>query len=300
MPHFRRTAALIAAAALAAPAAAQAGEAHSPSPRIVVSSIAKPLPPAKAKRLQDRIARGGRLPKGPRLSSTRGLEKVRSPHAVAPGPASGAELLAANAGPAHSAAKLFGFHGTYASKRTPIVQWINYTYSRVIPNLGGTFIAPAVYEVAHGGHTPNGCGATYNGIYCGGLNTIGFSSLYAQSAFNNIGDSAFAGLLAHEFGHGAQQWLRLNDGLMRYVHYSEGFADCMAGGWLAQMYNWGYVDSVGRGDWREYLDVLTQLSDTTTTLDNHGRPEWRHAAATYGWNYGMRGCAAWGRQLVNS
>jgi hypothetical protein len=298
MHGFRRTAAVVAATAvaLAAPAAAQA----SASPKFVVSSIAKPLPPAKVEKLQKRIARGARIPNGPRLATTKGLDKVRAPRIAAPGPSAASELLASNGSPALSAGKLFGFEGTYATKRTPLIQWINYTYSRVIPNLGGTFRAPDVYEVAHGGYTPNGCGSAYNGIYCGGVNTIGFSSLYAQNSFNNIGDSAFAGLLAHEFGHGAQQWLGLNGGDMRYTHYSEGFADCMAGGWLAQMYNWGYVDSVGRGDWREYLDVLTALSDTTTTMYNHGRPEWRHAAATYGWNYGMRGCAAWGRQLVNA
>lgn len=304
MHTLRRTAIAIAAAALALPAAAQASDRHDKgpdAPRIVVRSIAKPLPPAKAKALQQRIARGAKLPQGPRLTRTRGLERAHTVKPVAPGPAADSQLLlSAGAQASPEAARLFGFHGTYATKRTPLVQWINYTYATVIPGLGGTFRAPAVYEVAHGGRTPNGCGATYNGIYCPSVNTIGFSSLYAQNAFNTIGDSAFAGLIAHEFGHGAQQWLNLNGGLMRYTHYSEGFADCMAGGWLAQMYNWGRVDSVGRGDWREYLDVLTTLSDTTTTLHNHGRPEWRHAAATYGWNYGMRGCASWGRQLVAS
>lgn len=300
--HTLRRTAIVIAAALAIPAAtAQASERADAGPRIVVRSIAKPLTPAKAKALQQRIAKGAKLPQGPRLARTRGLEQVRTVKPGTPGSAADAQLLlSAGAQASPAAARLFGFQGTYATKRTPLLQWINYTYARVIPGLGGTFRAPAVYEVAHGASTPNGCGAANNGIYCGSVNTIGYSSLYAQNAFNTIGDSAFAGLLAHEFGHGAQQWLNLNGGLMRYTHYSEGFADCMAGGWLAQMYNWGYVDSVGRGDWREYLDVLTALSDTTTTLDNHGRPEWRHAAATYGWNYGMNGCASWGRQLVAS
>ncbi len=300
MHTLRRTAVVI-AAALALPAAAQASERHEPKQQIIVRSVAKPLAPAKAKALQQRIARGAKAPRGPRLARNRGLERVRTLKPVTPGPAADAQqLLTAGATASPAAERLFGFHGSYATKRWPLVQWINYTYATVIPKLGGTFRAPAVYEVPHGGSTPNGCGAAYNGIYCGAVNTIGFSALYAQNAFDTIGDSAFAGLMAHEFGHGAQQWLGLNGGLMRYTHYSEGFADCMAGGWLAQMYNSGYVDSVGRGDWREYLDVLTHLSDATTTLDNHGRPEWRHAAASYGWNYGMRGCASWGRQLVNS
>lgn len=300
MHTFRRTAIVIAAAALAFPAASQASERHDRAERIVVRSIAQPLKPAKAQALQQRIARGAKLPQGPRLARTRGLDRDQTVKSAAPGSPADSQLLLAPGTQGAPGAKLFGFQGTYATKRTPLLQWINYTYAQVIPGLGGTFRAPAVYEVAHGASTPNGCGAAYNGIYCGGVNTIGFSSLYAQNAFNNIGDSAFAGLMAHEFGHGAQQWLNINGGLMQYTHYSEGFADCMAGGWLAQMYNWGRVDNVGRGDWREYLDVLTNLSSDTTTLHNHGRPEWRHAAATYGWNYGMRGCATWGRQLAAS
>ena len=292
MRTIRRTAALIvAAAAIAAPAAADAA-----TPKIVTSGVAKALPPAKAKQLQERMERTGRYPAGPRLASKRGLDRVRQPAVTAPAPSPGAEqILLAARPPAGS--RLFGFQGTYAQKRWNLIQWINYTYSRAVPEMGGRFSTPSVYEVAHGGRTPTGCGAVYNAMYCPAVNTIGFSASYGQAAFTNIGDSAFAGLLAHEYGHGVQQWMQLRGGLMNSTQYSEAFADCMAGGWLATMYNWGYMDNVGRGDWREYLDVLTNLSDATTTAYNHGRPEWRHQSAVRGWNYGMQGCVAWARQL---
>ena len=293
---FQVVSAVVLAAALGLPAATVAAE-RAPSPRVITDGVTKQLKPAKANRLARRAARNHRYPKGPRLSSNRGLARSR-PIELAPAGDPTAQVIAAPGAPILPTGKIFGFQGDYTSKKGPLVQWINYTYATIIPRLGGTFSAPAVYETRHGGATPQGCGPTYNGIYCPTVNTIGFSGFYGQAAFDNIGDAAFAGLLAHEFGHGAQQWLRLNGGLMRWLHYSEGFADCMAGGWLAQMYNWGYVDSFGRGDWREYLDVLENLSDRETRLDNHGAKEWRHAAATYGWNYGMRGCANWGAQLI--
>ena len=297
MSPLRRTAALIiATAALAAPAAAQAAQ-HPAGARIENSSIAKPLSPEKTFRLQQRIDRTGKFPAGPRLKSNRGLERVPRQRLTAPGNAAQSEQIAVPAA-LPPAGKLFGFQGTYATKRDPLIQWVSYVYSRAMGELGASFRQPLFYEVGHGGSTPNGCGAVYNGMYCGSVNTIGMSSLYAQNSFNNLGDAAFAGLLAHEYGHAAQQWLRINGGNMRYLHYSEGFADCMAGGWLNTMYRWGYGDRIGRGDWQEYLDVLTNLSDTTTTRDNHGRPEWRHAIATYGWNYGMRGCTQWARQMA--
>ena len=130
------------------------------------------------------------------------------------------------------------------------------------------------------------------------MHTVGYSWQYSQNVFDAVGDAGFAGLMAHEFGHAAQNTLGIRGGWMDRVVYKEAFADCMAGGWLVQMYNWGYYDNVGRGDWREWLDALTGLSDSTTTLDNHGTPAWRHQNATYGWNTGMRGCIAWFRSIA--
>jgi hypothetical protein len=298
MRRIRRTTALIiATAAVAAPAAAEAKSA----PKLVTSGITKPLTPEKAKRLQERLERTGRYPLGPRLSSNRGLERVKQQPVGKPAPAHDAEQIHLTDRPPAPGARLFGYQGTYAERKWPLIQWVNYVYATAIPNMGGAFRTPSVYEVPHGGYTPTGCGQIWNAGYCATLNSIGFSSYYGNWAFTNIGDAAFAALMAHEYGHGAQQWLRVWGGRMNKKFYVEGFADCMAGGWLAQMYNWRYVDGVGRGDWREYIDVLSNLSANVTAVSEHdyGPPAYRHAHAVYGWNYGMRGCLAWGRQMAS-
>lgn len=196
--------------------------------------------------------------------------------------------------------KMFGTIGTYAGKRNLMVQWVNYIYARNIPTIGGTYRAPAVYELPAGSYF--GCSGGFSAAaYCPATNIVAIEAAFMQPVFTRFGDSAVATAIAHEFGHGAERWLGFsNRGKFRYTLYGEGFADCMAGGFMASMYNLGRLDNLGRGDGQEMLDLMALVANATTTLDNHGNVAWRQALARYGWTYGMAGCAAWGRQLVRS
>ena len=120
-----------------------------------------------------------------------------------------------------------------------------------------------------------------------------------QNVFNTHGDAAFAGVIAHEYGHGVMHWSGFaGRGQFRYQLMREGFADCMAGAWVSYMYNSGHTDGIGRGDGIEVVDSLAAVGAASTRWDNHGDARWRSSAATYGWNVGFRGCLAWGRQIA--
>ena len=43
-------------------------------------------------------------------------------------------------------------------------------------------------------------------MYCPGPNAVGWSTDFGHLFFDNYGDAAFAAYMAHEYGHGAQQW----------------------------------------------------------------------------------------------
>jgi hypothetical protein len=266
--------------------------------QVITHGAKKALPFAKAKRLQRRARRHG-YPQGPKVKSTRGLTHIDPVlvddrrRAATPG----SEQLELKPGePPPAPGKLFGNTGTYDGKKWGIVAWVNYVYSVVIPQLGGSFTQPLVYEVPESGTV--GCGAiTNNAVYCFGINRVGWSVDFGRGYFDQVGDGGFATLLAHEYGHGAQNWFGFSRGNFTYTLYREGFADCMAGGWMYWMYAHGYTDALGKGDISELIDTLVKISSPTTTLDNHGDYHWRLAAASYGWNYGMQGCRNWGRQL---
>lgn len=272
-------------------------------PRIISSTPLKPVSFAEAKRRQAKAKRTGRRPRGPVLATTRGLTKVK---ALAPDgrgrtpSAEAQDVPIENSKPKDEGGKLFGYEGTYDGKKWPILNWVNYVYSRTIPALGGRFRQPAVGEVGPGGTTLAGCGPiTMNAMYCGSLNAVGWSSDFGHFFFDGYGDTAFATYMAHEYGHGAQQWLGINGGWMSYTLYSEGFADCMAGGWLYWMYAHGYTDTVGRGDLTEIVDGLVRGADAATDLGGHGDARWRVGMATYGWTYGQQGCRDWGRYVAS-
>jgi predicted metalloprotease len=190
--------------------------------------------------------------------------------------------------------ELFGQVNTYASSRNLLIQWVNYTFASHFP---ASFREPGVYEVRDAAVV---CGTrVYNAVYCPSRNLIAYSRKYAKYLYARIGDAGFAALIAHEYGHGVQQWLGYRSGRFRYELTGESFADCMAGGFMAQMSNWGYVDSLGYGDYREMLAAFRALSDRYTSTDGsgHGDAAWRTAKVNYGWSNGTRGCAEWGHQL---
>jgi hypothetical protein len=294
--------------ALAAPTAYAEGVLHPTTGKVprVLDAPKAPLTIAKAKAAQERAARSGRFPRAPRLATKLGLQRAdehgndHSRRLAQQGPA---ERIPMDSGrPVGELPKLFGYQGTFAEKRWPLVQWVNYVFATVVPTIGGHFRQPAVYEVGANGYAPDGCGPVANARFCwGGRNTMVMSVPFMQSVFDGFGDAAFASVAAHEYGHGAMAWLGFTGrGWFQYQLYREGFADCMAGAWLYWMHYNRYTDSVGRGDGQELIDIMSAIGSAITTVDNHGDARWRTALATYGWNYGFSGCASWGRQLANA
>jgi hypothetical protein len=309
MTRFRIALLVASAALVALPASALAdsdvgeGTTNGKLPRIISQAPMKPLAFGDARRAQARAKRTGHFPRGPLLATQRHLTKSRAlqPDDRRRTPSPDAQAVPIEPGkPTGANGKLFGFAGTYDGKKWGILNWVNYVYSLTIPQLGGAFRQPAVAEVPPGGTTPAGCGPiSNNATYCFGPNAVGWSTDFGHMFFDGYGDAAFAAYMAHEYGHGAQNWFGFFKGWFRYTLYSEGFADCMAGGWLYWMHAHGYTDSVGRGDTQEIVDGLVRGSDTTRDLGGHGDAQWRVGMASYGWNYGMQGCRNWGR-YVNS
>lgn len=195
--------------------------------------------------------------------------------------------------------EMFRTRGSYAGSKDVLAQWVNYVYADNIPALGGTYRAPTYYgEVPDG--TATGCSGgplRRNAMYCSTNNAIMFTRSYLRPAYNRYGDGAFAGVLAHEWGHGAQYWLGYgNRGQFQWTIYSEGFADCMSGGFMARMFNDGNLDA---GDLQELLRWRGRMGITSNDPHTHGSDRWRQDAVMYGYNNGMRGCAQWGYQLYS-
>jgi hypothetical protein len=236
------------------------------------------------------------FPEPPALPKGVKLERVK----VQSGPFS-SQLAPVRLSPDRPAeSELFGAKGTYDGSKDILAQWVNYIYADAIPALGGTYSPPVYYgEVPDGSAT--GCRGTItrNAVYCPTNNAIMYTRSFMRGVFNRYGDAAFTAILAHEWGHGAQQWLGFgNYGKFRYTIYSEGFADCMSGGFMARMYNDGHLDGIGRGDLPEYLAYRAQSGSPTNDLNGHGTGKWRTDLVRYGWTNGMSGCAQWGYQLT--
>ena len=282
--------ALAATLAVASPASAeeaQASHAELPASAKIVNAPPKLLSMKAAAKLRATK----RFPRPPRLKVDRSeLERSHEP-AVAPTPASPAPRLA-------PAERMFGNESAYAYKRDPILKAIQ-TYNMLnVPRNGGTYVAPRLYEVSNGGSLPGCTTAVYNGVYCGGaVNSIGWSMTWTAEAFRVSGDMRWATLIAHEYGHAAQGFLRISGGWMNYTLYREALADCMAGGFLYYAHANRLTDSVGRGDYNEFRDAFVALAAPTTQLNNHGTFAWRYALATYGWNTGFDGCTRWARSI---
>lgn len=297
MPRFTSLAlALAATAAMAVPTVASAN-----SQLKVLHKPGKPLAIAQGVKLQRKARQTGHYPTPPSLAVS--IKRLApAPKSFGGTPTQGAPVEVNAAKPQHRLGKLFGFQGVYDTKHIPLVQWVNYVYSVVVPTLGGHFVQPAIYEMTPpNGVTPNGCGSTLNNaLFCWNLNTMAYDTNWMRGIFDNLGDAAFASVVAHEYGHGTMAWLGLaGKGYFNYTLYSEGFADCNSGAWMFWMYYNHYTDSVGQGDTAELVNVWRALADQTTDLNNHGNANWRVAAVTYGWNNGFRGCANWGRELAS-
>lgn len=279
--------ALAATLAVASPASAETehgDHAELPASAKVVNAPAKRLSIKAAAKLRATK----RFPAPPRLKVDR--SKLERSHEPAVAPAGEAPRLAPGE-------RMFGNESPYAYKRDPILKAIQ-TYNMLnVPRNGGTYVAPRLYEVQHGGSLPGCNTAIYNGVYCGAVNSIGWSMGWTADAFRLSGDMRWATLIAHEYGHASQGFLRISGGWMNYTLYREALADCMAGGFLYYAHANRLTDSVGRGDYNEFRDAFAALASPTTQLNNHGTFEWRYALATYGWNTGFDGCTRWARSI---
>ena len=286
---MRRTARLTALAAglalvAAAPAAADARPGDLPAGAKVLGAP-KLLSVKQAAKLRDRRAAGKRTPRAPRLKvKAAKLARVQAPAALAgPAPAPGA--------------RMFGNEAAYSVKRDRVLGAIQSFNATFVPQLGGTYRPPALYEVAHGSKL---CGYTViNGAQCPTANgsAIAWSMTWTANAFQTSGDTMWAALIAHEYGHATQNYLGIRGGWFQYQLYGESFGDCMAGAFLWYASYNGMLDTVGRGDHYEFRDAFAALQSSSTTLNSWGTFEWRYAMAVYGWNNGFEGCTKWGRSI---
>jgi hypothetical protein len=288
MTSRTRIAALAVAASLAVPAVAAADVRHGgDTAGGKVVGTPKLLSVKAAAKLRTRIEKGKSAPKPPRLKiRTKRLERGHLMHEV---PVTGEQP--------EPGARMFGNEYGYAYKRDRILGAIQNFNATFVPQFGGRYTPPALYELPNGGLLPGCSDGVYNGAYCPGANTLGWSMAWTNDAFTRSGDMKWATLIAHEYGHAAQRFLNIRGGWMQYRQYSEGFADCMAGAFLWYAAYNGMVDSVGRGDYNEFRDALYSLQSPVTNLNTHGTYDWRYSLATYGWNTGFRGCTNWARSI---
>jgi hypothetical protein len=290
MTRFSRIAALTACLTLAASAgaSADAGDHDALPAGAKVVNVPERLSVAQANTLRARIDRTRRFPAAPRLVNVGRARLVRARQArvTPPVPAAG------------PGARMFGSESAYAYKRDAILGSIQNFNATNVPRHGGRYVPPALYELADGAqlYGCNGSGV-YNGAYCPWANTLGWSMTWTQNAFARSGDMKWATLIAHEYGHAAQNFLNIRGGWMQYTQYSEGFADCMAGAFFLWAYNGRITDTVGRGDGNEFRDAFVALQSNVTTLNTHGTFDWRYALALYGWNTGFDGCVNWARSI---
>ena len=276
--------ALAATLALAGAGTALADTGHGELPAgAKVLGAPKLLSVKAAAKTRTRMEAGKPVPRAPRLAvKTARLERTPAPAPLTgPKPAPGA--------------RMFGNEAGYSVKRDRILGAIQTFNATMIPQFGGRYVPPALYELQHGGAMCGG--AVYNGMYCPSSNAIGWSMAWTAGAFANSGDTMWATLLAHEYGHASQWFLGISGGWMQYTQYSEGFADCMAGAFLWYASYNRMLDNVGRGDGNEFRDAFVALQSPVTNLNTHGTIDWRYALATYGWNTGFQGCTQWGRSI---
>lgn len=119
-----------------------------------------------------------------------------------------------------------------------------------------------------------------NSYYCSANNSIYLGTSWNQSQLNGFGDYAAGGILAHEWGHGIDAWLRYP-----YQGYrSEYHADCLAG-----MYTrYGY--STGRLNGADYGEMYNWLAAQSTST-SHGSGANRAAWYKYGYtSYSLAAC----------
>jgi hypothetical protein len=191
----------------------------------------------------------------------------------------------------------------FDAEQQGILNTIDAIYQVEINTLGGAYGYDGTVNI---GYIPQGsifsnlCATdvmSINMFYCPADDSVTLETGLSQYMFTQFGDGAFAGFVAHEFGHGAQRWLGWDDqGALYYELYREGLADCFAGAWYWSAYYDGYLDYGGYNgaiDSSEYVAGLNHLNDLaggTTVLDSHGDNNWRDSWINYGWNNGFQGC----------
>jgi len=280
--------------------------------------IDQPLLPKQAKRNHERWARKGYYPAPPWLAGDRAKAPARIPAGKAPGLSKHRRKELKNApqpefgdagerirlssstklGDPPDHPRLFGYEGEFFSKRNDILAWVQAFYRNYVPGAGGTYVPPPLFEVVDGTPDPNCGGFPIQMHYCSGGNNIAWGTGFSQELWYGIGDMAWAVAIAHEYGHGSQQWLGYgNSGYFQYILYREYFADCMAGAWTYYAYEHDGLDNVGFGDGNEFKLVFQRIAVSHTDWSTHGDFNWRYGSGIYGWNYGFDGCISQGNWI---
>ena len=205
----------------------------------------------------------------------------------------------AGAEPAGPGARMFGNEAAYAVKRDRILGRDPDLQRDERPALRRPLRPARALRAGQHGAALHGCGgAVYNGAYCRGVNTIGWSMTWTADAFAQSGDMKWATLIAHEYGHAAQRFLGIRGGWMQYTPVLRGLRGLHGRRVpLVRPYN-RHADTVGRGDYNEFRDAFVALQSTVDE-PQHARHV-RLALRTrplYGWNTGFDGCASWARSI---
>ena len=160
--------ALAATLALAGAGTALADTGHGELPAgAKVLGAPKLLSVKAAAKARTRMEAGKPVPRAPRLAvKTARLERTPAPAPLTgPKPAPGA--------------RMFGNEAGYSVKRDRILGAIQTFNATMIPQFGGRYVPPALYELQHGGAMCGG--AVYNGMYCPSSNAIGWSMAWTAA-----------------------------------------------------------------------------------------------------------------------
>jgi hypothetical protein len=129
-------------------------------------------------------------------------------------------------------------------------------------------------------NTPCGKALLNNSFYCSTDNRIYLDYTWNQGLVSSYGDFGGGGILAHEWGHAIQAWLRYGVGGYRREYH----ADCLAGMYV----RYGY--STGRLNGSDYGEFYNWLYYQPYTID-HGRGTARAAWYQYGYTqYSLAAC----------
>jgi predicted metalloprotease len=148
---------------------------------------------------------------------------------------------------------------------------------------GITFTAPTVhfYDSGTGANLQTGCGSSAdqpdNAFYCTKDGQIYADRKWMQELFDQHGDYAVAGVLAHEYGHFVDHVLQNQNAFGTFK--SEYHADCLAGISTGYGYDTGLLDD---SDYFELMDWYLAMA----TSKSHGFAAERLGWYTYGFQTG--------------